>query len=276
VRHLLKGWRDVARRIRPQHLLVVLLDYDGTLTPIAATPGQAKLAARTRSVLRALSQQPRTYVGVVSGRPLRDVERCVGVPGLVYAGNHGLEVHGPKLSFTHPSARRSRGFLRSLARRLDRVIESIPGAWTEWKGLTMSIHWRNVPTAAQPQFHRIVHAATEKERRHGEIRLTVGKRVVEIRPPVSWDKGTLVEWLCRRIAAQFRARRLMVCYAGDDRTDEDAFRVVNRLRGCSVFVGGPSRTTDAAYWLKGPREVGIWLSVLSRMRRHSGLRKGEM
>jgi len=90
-----------------------------------------------------------------------------------------------------------------------------------------------------------------------EILVTLGKCVVEIRPPINWDKGKSVDWIMDKIV---KSKRAVVCYLGDDNTDEDAFRVVNKLNGISVFVGSQPSNTRAKWWLKNPYEVDQFLA----------------
>lgn len=252
--------------------LMVLSDYDGTLTPIAATPRQAVLSSDTRALLRRLSRVPGICVGVVSGRSLHEVKQCVGLPTLLYAGNHGLELQGPGVSFVHPKAKAARASLRGLAVRLQRALRDVvPGAWVEWKGLTFSVHWRAVRRSAQPLFYALVARELQESRQRGRIRVTHGKRVVEVRPPVEWGKGEAVEWLWRRLPVPRQAPRPWVIYLGDDHTDEGAFRMTNRLGGISIVVGSPRHQTAATYGLRSPRHVHRWLTMLSHVWRTQGL-----
>jgi trehalose 6-phosphate phosphatase len=154
-----------------------------------------------------------------------------------------------------------------VAGKFKAALRPIPGAWVEEKGLTLSVHWRAVPRSAQRTFHQLLKTLTAPYLRRGVIHLTRGKRVVEIRPAVDWDKGMVVDWLLTRIAGRHAATRHWITYLGDDQTDEDAFRVVNRLGGTSVFVGNPRRRTAARFWLKDPQEVRRWLAALERWKR---------
>ena len=84
--------------------LLLLSDYDGTLTPIVDQPDQAWLADATRDDLRALARSPNIHLAFVSGRDLADLRGRVGVADAIYAGCHGLEIEGPGLRFRHPEA----------------------------------------------------------------------------------------------------------------------------------------------------------------------------
>ena len=91
------------RYVGDRALLALILDYDGTLTPIAPTPAMATLPAETKNLLERLSNHPDVFIAVVSGRSLQDVKAMVGIEGITYAGNHGLEIlHNDGSKFVHP------------------------------------------------------------------------------------------------------------------------------------------------------------------------------
>lgn len=242
----------------------MLLDYDGTLVPIAPTPAKATLPPATRRLLWHLARAPDLRLGLISGRSLSDLKRMVRLPRLIYAGNHGLELQGRGLSFTHPRIRTIRPVMRRLARQLEEALQDVPGAWVERKGATLSVHWRAVSSRpAQRRLHRAVARATLALRLRRQIRLTRGKRVIEIRPAVNWDKGQIIRWLLRRTGGGGAQERLL--YFGDDQTDEDAFQAVRQLHGEPIAVGRPKRSTAAAYWLRGPGELRRWLEQFARL-----------
>ena len=83
--------------------LNILLDYDGTLAPIASHPDLAVLPEATRKVLRHLSQMPSVSVCIMSGRSLANLKQMVAIDGITYAGSQGLEILHPDGSrFIHP------------------------------------------------------------------------------------------------------------------------------------------------------------------------------
>lgn len=101
------------------HKLALLLDYDGTLAPIAPHPDLATLPQETKNVLQRLSNISDVYIAVISGRGVENVKDMVGIEGITYAGNHGLEILHPDGSkFVHPMpvefAERVSGLLRAL------------------------------------------------------------------------------------------------------------------------------------------------------------------
>jgi trehalose-phosphatase len=97
MKHLLQNWGIVERQIGDKKV-ILCLDYDGTLTPIAPTPEMAMLPEENREILHALGRNPGCSLAIVSGRALSDIKAKVGIPNLMYIGNHGLEAEGPQFS----------------------------------------------------------------------------------------------------------------------------------------------------------------------------------
>lgn len=251
-----REWAALSEVVRDADPLLILADYDGTLTPIRPTPEQARLDERTRTVLRRLTHRKGTKVGLVSGRSIVTLRRLVRLPRLIYVGNHGLELEGPGVRFVHPGARRNIPVLARVAGALQDALRDVPGATVEFKRLSLSVHWRLVPAGAVRRFRRRVRVALAPWVLRRLVRVTSGKRVIEVRPPVDWTKGSAVEWLLRACGGP----RGTAIYLGDDRTDEDAFRAVNCHRGISIFVGPRRRPTAARWRLSDPDTAGAWLA----------------
>jgi trehalose-phosphatase len=87
---------NILKRIRTAEGIFFLLDYDGTLTPIVSHPGEAILSKKTRALLLAFKKNPRFLLAIVSGRSLKDIRTLVGLKGIYYVGNHGLEISASK------------------------------------------------------------------------------------------------------------------------------------------------------------------------------------
>lgn len=212
----------------------VLLDVDGTLAPIVQRPGDASVPESTREELRRLHGRY-GLVACVSGRPGPDARRVVGVPGLTYVGEHGLELV--------PEARAFAARIAAFADSVDRDAERKP--------LSASFHYRL--DADERSAVRELEAVAERARAAG-LRPRWGRKVLEIRPPVAADKGTAVRTLLERAGL----RRAL--YAGDDTTDLDAFRALAGLElGVRVAVAsseGPSELREAAdVVVSGPAEL---------------------
>lgn len=230
--------------------LLVGLDFDGTLAPIAPRPELAALSMATRRAIEVLAEHHR--VAIISGRGLSDVRAHVGVEGVVYGGCHGMQIEGPGLAFEHEEAMAHKPALQAAAAQIGEAIASVEGVMIEAKGLAIAVHRRNVEEAAHGRIDAAVTAALRPGLRHKK-----GKMVDELVPDVDWDKGRALLWLRDRIGPA-----LPTLYVGDDVTDEDAFRV---LVGddLGILVSDVPRATAARRGLTDPDAVRRFLEGLA-------------
>lgn len=237
--------------------LVVFLDYDGTLVGLRNRPDLARLSRRRRALLEALGRT--AIVAVVTGRSLAEARRLVGLPSIAYIGNHGLEIAYGNRTWVHPEAGERRRDLAAVLRRIRARTAGLAGVIVEDKGLTAGIHYRLLGRANAGRLTQVVHE--EIERRGTALKETLGKKVVEIRPNVDWDKGRgVLEFLPWLGPCPDRA----MIYIGDDRTDEDAFRALRR-KATTVRVGAPA-ASKAEFRLPGVGQVWAVLRALAALR----------
>ena len=263
MQHLFSVWPEAAQRLKAARRVLLLSDYDGTLTPIVDRPELADLPAGTRQLLRALAHRHRFTVGIISGRALSDLKHRVGIGSIVYAGNHGLEIEGPGISFINPLAEEMKPVLRVIHQALSKALITVRGALVEDKGLSLSVHYRLVEKEEVEKAKTIFKRILRVPRLSGKVKITSGKKVHEVRPAVDWDKGKAIKLLMKRYGKGGRRSGLLPIYLGDDLTDEDGFRAIERYRdGLTVFVGGESDSTMARYFLRSPGEVERFLSML--------------
>jgi trehalose-phosphatase len=244
--------------------LVVLLDVDGTLAPIAPRPEDAFVPAPTRDAVAALAAARDTHVALVSGRGAEDARRLVGVDGVWAIGNHGLETIDPDgvLSIDERVAAWE-GALQSVRASAAEAVAAAPGARVEDKGATLSIHYRLADARDVPHLESAIAAAAGRV----GLRVTRGRRVIEVRPPLAVDKGTAVLALARRLGATERSASIL--FAGDDTTDEDAMEALRGWHADAVTIhveGEEPRPTRAEFRAGSPAELGKWLAALAAMR----------
>ncbi len=214
----------VARLAERPERGAILLDVDGTLAPIVPRPADAVVPEETRGELERLAGRY-ALVGCVSGRAGDDAARIVGLPQLVYVGNHGLELD--------PDAAAWEERLTDLVATTDWPVED--------KRLTASFHYRDAEDeqAARAQLEE----AAARARSAGFV-TRWGRKVLEVLPPLEGNKGAAI----RRLLDEHGLGRAL--YAGDDTTDLDAFAAVAELElGVRVAVAsteGPRELREAA------------------------------
>ena len=261
--HLLNIWPSVCARLRRVDRILLLFDYDGTLTPIAARPEDALLPEEARERLTALAAHPRCIAGIVSGRSLAALAVLANIDGLIHAGNHGMEIQGPGLDFTHPQAVSGREVLSRVQADLSGALAHVPGILVEDKGLTLTVHFRATPEPLAGQVDDVVTETAKPYVESGQLRLTRGKMVVEVRPAIAWDKGKAIEKIYRHSRQSGNpGDGPFPVYFGDDRTDEDGFRAVQEMGGLAVFVGEPRQGTVALHQLDSPDEVSETMRLI--------------
>ena len=258
--YLFGQWGQVKRKLSNKHLLL-LFDYDGTLTPIAQTPQQAVISKKAKEFLKKLSRKPNSTLAIISGRALKDIKHIVGLEDIIYAGNHGLEIEGPKIKFESQVSPRLKLVIRNIAEELSKRLSGIKGVLIEDKGLTLSIHYRLVSKGDIPMFEKIISEVTNSPAVRGKVKVNSGKKVYEIKPPVKWDKGKVALWLLARQQFLSGEKNVLPVYIGDDITDEDAFRALER-KGLTVFAGEPG-DSKADYYLKNTEEVTKFLRLIT-------------
>jgi trehalose-phosphatase len=250
---------DVRRRLdgRP---LVVLLDVDGTLAPIAPRPEEATVPVETRRVVAALAARPAVHVALVSGRTAADARRMVAVSNVWVIGNHGAETVSPDGDELVDAG--VAPFERAIAHarhELAALLAAVPGVLVEDKRWTLSVHYR----LADPQLVPRVQATVERIAHEHGLRMAGGKMVFEVRPPVRVDKGTAVLTLAQRLGGLAPDAALL--FVGDDRTDEDAFRALRLRAARAVTVrvsDDPAAPTAAEFRLSDPVAVRRLLEEL--------------
>lgn len=246
--------REIADRLGGREV-AVFVDYDGTLTPIVERPEDARLAGETRDLLERLKD--RCTLVVVSGRDLEDVRRMVGIDGLAYAGSHGLDIVAADGS-RHQHGEEYLPALDAAEAQLRPLLADIPGATLERKRFAIACHFRQVDDTEVPAVEEAVDDVAAEQPR---LRTTGGKRIIELRPDLDWDKGRALLWFLEALGLE--RDDVVPLYVGDDLTDEDAFAAI-RERGVAVVVRGEDdeRPTSAHYALADTDEVNDFLEQL--------------
>ncbi|KHG07067.1 otsB [Gossypium arboreum] len=283
----LKSFDQILKNAKNKKV-AVFLDYDGTLSPIVDDPDRAFMSDSMRSAVRDVAKYFPT--AIISGRSRDKVYELVGLTELYYAGSHGMDIMGPVShaeSGDHPNCIRStdqqgkevnlfqpaREFIPMIDEVLKTLVENtkdIKGANVENHKFCTSVHYRNVEEKNWPTIAQRVHDILKD---YPRLRLTHGRKVLEIRPVIDWNKGKAVEFLLESLGLSDRDDVLAI-YIGDDKTDEDAFKASKynsnsrftvfreRNLGYGILVSSVPKESNAFFSVRDPSEVKKFLKAL--------------
>ncbi|KAL0548746.1 hypothetical protein IC582_013213 [Cucumis melo] len=232
--------------------IVVFLDYDGTLSPIVDDPDRAFMSSEMREAVREVAKCFPT--AIISGRSRDKVKEFVKLSNVHYAGSHGMDI---------TTAPTSDNEIREVLEEETRKIE---GAMVEDNRFCVSVHFRHVHERDLDKLEKKVETVLE---RYPDFHITSGKKVMEIRPTINWNKGHAMEYYLHTLG-HTNEDDVVPLYIGDDRTDEDAFKVIQmRGQGIAILVSSIPKNTRASYSLKDPSQVLAFLLRLVRWRKLS-------
>jgi alpha,alpha-trehalase len=235
---------------------VLFFDYDGTLTPIVDDPNAAVLSAERRDFLEELSGV--FTIAIISGRGLNDLQSKVKLDQLIHAGSHGFEIFGPNgLEMEYGPGQAIIPVLDEVEETLEGLVDKIKGCNLERKKYALAVHYRRVD---KDQIDDVKKAVSEALEGQEQLKVGKGKKILEIKPDLDWDKGRALNWLMEKLNLDWGHH--FPIFIGDDITDEDAFRVFNVT---GILVGSHGQKTYADYRLNYTGEVYHFLEALRKV-----------
>lgn len=239
----------------------VCCDYDGTLIPFSKSPEKTVTPDRVVSVLDKLNSNPSISIAVLSGRSLPELRNLIPLHSITLAGFHGIEVNffdGAK--FTWPGSKKVRKKLKKIKTALEKEFNNTKGTILEDKEHSIALHYR----AYEGKDEKIIepfYSAVEDFRPFDKLEILEGSKILEIRPK-DWHKGKALQ----KIRSRLTSGNPPTFYFGDDTTDEDAFRILDRKgKDFPVLVGKDEKEESAArYTLDGPDELLTFLEKLAK------------
>jgi trehalose-phosphatase len=235
---------------------VIFLDYDGTLAPTVEEPSEALLPENIRELIKRLSEH--WTVVIMTGRPLNDARKLVGLDNLVYVGSHGLEMMGPGDSFHETPGKQFRPVLDKAEREAREAFRDLDGVHLQRKPFSIAIHYRLAGKGVLPELETRV---DDVAAHYPELVKIREKDIFELRPR-NWNKGRALLDLLERF--HIKASRSVPVYIGDDSTEEDVFEAVAG-RGIGILVSNGDQWTPATYTLRDPSEVAAFLEQLLQL-----------
>lgn len=227
-----------------------LLDIDGTLLDIAATPEAVHAPDALKRTLARLQELTSGAVALVSGWSLVSIDQLFSPLAIAAIGCHGAEWRknpGEKLE------RRAQPLSAGLKDALCGTVADLSGVRIENKNYTLAFHYRSAPSCKSILEARLANVIAPHS---GDLCLLHGKSVFEVKP-CAFDKGEAIQMLMG--FPPFANRRPV--FLGDDRTDEYAFAVVRQMSGVGISVG--RKMPNAERMLPAPHAVRTWLGRLA-------------
>lgn len=232
---------------------ILMSDFDGVLSPIVRDPYRARISKRARASLIACAKK--FPVVVISGRALADVRARVGIPGIWYAGNHGLEWHfGADRGHASINAASIRA-LKDAKRAFVSLSRRYPGVIVEDKRRSISVHFRGLSRTHTTTFRREVKALAPVFRVRGIVIEEGQEHVFNVRPKKGFNKGSAALHALKRLP-----KKSLPIFIGDDTTDEDAFRALRK--GVTIRVGKKAGSA-ARYFVSDRRAAERFLAHLA-------------
>ncbi len=234
---------------------VLMLDFAGGLAPLVEIPSKARISPLARRSLVACAK--RMPVAVITGRPLADIEKRVGLKEIMYAGSHGLEWKIDGRIHRHEISQNALSAFEMARRPLLRHATLFPELFVEDNNYGIAFGYRLLSAAQAAHFRVGATEIVEQFVRAGGIRVRDNLCTFEITPMSEWTKGSCAQ----EIYHATRKGSALPVYIGDSLTDEEAFRV---FAGSGItFRVGESHTSLAQYYFKSPSRVNRFLHSIS-------------
>ncbi len=244
---------EVKAKISSKTKIVLLCDYDGTLTPIRKIPSMAVLSNTMKDLINKLKTKRCFSFGIVTGRSQKDISKLIDCRDMTIISNHGLQITKRKKVWIHPQAKRIIPLLKIIYHLLEEAVNPFGSALIENKKLTLTVHYRNVKSDLIRILKKKVFEIVRQHNR--KVKTTSGKKIIEVRPNISWNKGKAVQKILRTVNTRNNKPRIL--YMGDDNTDEDVFKILGK-NAITVRVG-QKRKSCAHYYVKNISEVQKFL-----------------
>ncbi|KAK6155854.1 hypothetical protein DH2020_010102 [Rehmannia glutinosa] len=272
----LASFEQIANKAKGKRI-ALFLDYDGTLSPIVDNPDHAFMSNAMRAAVKNVAKYFPT--AIISGRSRDKVYEFVGLTELYYAGSHGMDIMGP----VRPSSTDYKNCIRSTDKQGKEVnlfqpaSEFLPMIDEVYNclGLLCNTSFREIYSFSIVKMFScessiqvfkslveitkdIVGANVENNKFCVSVHYrNVDEKVLEVRPVLNWHKGKAVEFLLESLGLM-NCDDVLPIYVGDDRTDEDAFKVLREgNRGYGIIVSSVPKESNAFYSLRDPLEFNL-------------------
>lgn len=252
-----KNLNEIKMKINKADNILFFLDYDGTLAPFKADPLSAVILPDIEKELKKLEKSPKYYLNFISGRKLRELKQMINLNRSNYAGSHGLEIDmifTEEIVYPHQNLKVDALTIKNYE-KIKKKYANNEEIDLEDKIFGLALHFQSETKQKKAENElKTIFSGTSYQ-------VLPGREIIEIRPR-SWDKGKAVNYISTQIKENFELDNILRIYIGDDRTDEDAFEVLED--GITIYVKNEDNlNTKAKYYLKSPEDTAKLLRKIA-------------
>ena len=223
----------------------LLLDYDGTLVPFARHPREAMPDKNLLKLISTLAQDSATNLTIISGRPSQVLEDWFKNIPLNLVAEHGAAIKRVGQDLWIQEKDIDQTWKPEIRPTFEMFVKRCPGSFIEEKNHTLAWHYRNADLElgfirSRELLDNLFHLL-----RNAQVQVLDGNKVIEVRV-AGIDKGVAAKKLIDESHSDF------ILAIGDDKTDEDMFRVLSD-RAVTIKVG-PGHSV-AQYAIAHPQDV---------------------
>jgi trehalose-phosphatase len=243
--------------------ILLFLDYDGTLVTFKNNPDQVNTPENVKNILNDLTNTKNLTVVIITGRTLDSIKDLIDNKNIIFSAIHGLIIEfTDNQTFLYKKAKKVKPIIKKIKEFSTRKFDNNKGIFLEDKQFTLALHYRNAPKFLEEKIKNDFIKIVKEFDKENQIELLKGAEVIEARPK-SWNKAKAIKKILELSDIK---KEFLPIYIGDDTTDEDAF-IYLKDKGITIFVVNTStKSTNAQYTLKDPRDVLRFLEWIKNIR----------
>ena len=212
---------DDLKKFKNDRKTAIITDIDGTISQIVPTPMEAIVSTDMKNIIKKLAKKFE-FTGVMTGRSIENALDMMKNKNLIYIGNHGLEQFKNGKISIEPEVKKYIPVIKKLALKIQNKLDNYDCILFQDKNLSFTVHYRLCDNGDKIRQKALDVIASIKDSK--SLKITEGRKVIEIRPPIGYDKGTILQKFI------FDNNIKKIIYLGDDITDSDAFNKLKELK----------------------------------------------
>ncbi len=257
MKYVFEDLEEIKKKTEEAGGITSLLDFDGVLSAIAPTGGEAFISDENITLLKECAKL--FPVAIITGRTFDNIKKKIDIKNVLYIASHGLEWEEDGKYHVKPIPKEIIEIINLAKDKIKPLMNRYPGMIFEDKSFMFAVHYRIMDPKLTETFIKEMTSILEPIVQKNKLRLDHNLMTFELRPEIDWDKGDSVLF-AESYFNKKTGKSLVPIYIGDGLTDEDAFAVLKK-DGISIRVG-ETKTSTAKWYLRDQKEVDLFLKWL--------------